>query len=94
MHYLLTFDHAVEKFQKNEQLLLFVHGPPGTGKTLLANRIMKAANRLGIGSKFAACTGAAASINGGCTLHYLANLGVKLPHANQHVTANQVQVHK
>lgn len=88
------FDHAVEKFQKNEQLLLFVHGPPGTGKTLLANRIMKAANRLGIGSKFAACTGAAASINGGCTLHYLANLGVKLPHANQHVTANQVQVHK
>lgn len=87
-----VFDSAVGKFQRNEQLLLFVHGPAGTGKTLLANRIMKAANRLGLGSKFAACTGAAASINGGCTLHYLAYMGVNLPKRNQHVTANQVQV--
>ena len=91
---LAVFDHAVEKFRRQEQLLLFVHGPPGTGKTLLANRIMKAANRIGLGSKFAACTGAAASINKGCTLHYLANMGIRLPPHNQPVTVEQVQVMK
>ena len=85
------FDHAADKLQKNEQILLFVHGPPGTGKTLLANRIMKAAKRLGVTSKFAACTGAAANINGGCTVHYLANLGVRLPKLNEPISVDVIQ---
>lgn len=67
---LAVFDYAVDKFERSEQFLLVVHGPPVTGKTLLANRIMKVANRLGLGSKLVVCPGAAASID----KHYLSFL--------------------
>ena len=86
-----AFNTAVDHFVTSKQLLMFVHGPPGTGKTILADRIMAAANRIGIGSKFSALSGAAASINGGSTIHYLTNLGIVLPKPNRRVTEQQVK---
>ena len=74
-----ALDYAIDKLTKGEQLLLFVHGPPGTGKTLLAGRIMEAARRVGISSRFTALSGAAASLHGGCTMHYLTSMGIALP---------------
>jgi len=71
--------YAIDKLTKGEQLLLFVHGGPGTGKTLLAGRIMEAARRVGISSRFTALSGAAASLHGGCTMHYLTSMGIALP---------------
>ena len=50
---------------------------------------MAAAERFGIRSKFAALSGAAATLKGGTTLHYLANLGIKLPIHNAPVTVEQ-----
>ena len=65
-----AFDRAISCFDSNKCLRIFVHGGPGTGKTFLAERIMKAASLRGMTSRFTALSGAAATINGGTTLHY------------------------
>ena len=80
-----ALDYAIDKLTKGEQLLLFVHGPPGTGKTLLAGRIMEAGRRVGIASRFTALSGAAASLHGGCTMHYLTSMGIALPKHHEQV---------
>ena len=80
-----ALDYAIDQLTNGEQLLLFVHGPPGTGKTLLAGRIMEAARRVGISSRFTALSGAAASLHGGCTIHYLTGMGIALPKHHEQV---------
>ena len=88
---LRAFETAVEKLRSpSDQLLMFIHGPPGTGKTLLANRIMSAASRLQIHSKFAALCGAAAKLNNGTTIHYLAHMGIAEKNADK-VSEDQVK---
>ena len=69
-----AFQHAIKCFDDNETLRMFVHGGPGTGKSFLAEKIMVAAVRRGLVSRFTALSGAAATVNGGTTIHYIARL--------------------
>ena len=69
-----AFRHAVGCFDNCEPLRMFVHGGPGTGKSFLANIIMIAAKRRGLVSRFTALSGAAATVNNGTTIHYIAGL--------------------
>jgi hypothetical protein len=69
-----AFRHAVDCFSQNEPLRMFVHGGPGTGKSFLAKKIMVAANRRGLVSRFTALSGAAATVNNGTTIHYISGL--------------------
>ena len=85
-----AFDHAIECFDANKPLRIFVHGGPGTGKTFLANRIMKAAHNRGIDSRFTALSGAAATINNGTTIHYAMGM-TKIIKWGREPTANQIK---
>lgn len=67
---LRVLDHAITCFDTDKPLRVFVHGGPGTGKSFLANLLMKAASIRGLVSRFTALSGAAATINGGTTIHY------------------------
>ena len=67
---LLVFDHTIQCFDSNKPLRVFVHGGPGTGKSFLAKKLMKAATARGLLPRFTALSGAAATINGGTTIHY------------------------
>ena len=69
-----AFRHAVNCFDQNKRLRMFVHGGPGTGKSFLAKKIMTAARRRGMVTRFTALSGAAATINNGTTIHYVARL--------------------
>jgi len=69
-----AFQHAVGCFDNHEPLRMFVHGGPGTGKSFLAERIMTAAKRRGLVCRFTALSGAAATVNDGTTIHYIAGL--------------------
>ena len=66
--------HTLECFDNNEPLRMFVHGGPGTRKSFLAKRIMIAARRRGLVSRFTALSGAAATVNDGTTIHYITGL--------------------
>ena len=87
---LKTFNHSIECFDANKPLRLFVHGGPGTGKTFLANRIMRAARLRGMASRFTALSGAAATINGGTTIHYATGM-TKTTKWGSDPTANQIK---
>ena len=69
-----AFRHAVHCFEQNKPLRMFVHGGPGTGKSFLAKKLMTAARRRGMVTRFTALSGAAATINNGTTIHYVARL--------------------
>ena len=56
-----AFNHAVECFDANKPLRIFIHGGPGTGKTFLAERIMHAARLRGMISRFTALSGASSN---------------------------------
>ena len=66
--------HVEQCFEANEPARILVHGGPGTGKSFLANVIMKSAKRRGLTTRFTALSGAAATVNGGTTVHYIAKL--------------------
>ena len=85
-----AFNHAVERFDANKPLRIFIHGGPGTGKTFLANRIMEAARLRGLMSRFTALSGAAATINGGTTIHYAMGM-TKTTKWGTDPTANQIK---
>ena len=87
---LRAFNHAVECFDANKPLRIFVHGGPGTGKTFLANHVMKAARIRGMQSRFTALSGAAATINGGTTIHYAMGM-TKTTKWGSDPTANQIK---
>lgn len=70
----IAFEHAIHSFSKRKPLRMFVHGGPGTGKSFLAERIMTAAKKRGIVSRFTALSGAAATVNNGTTIHYITGL--------------------
>ena len=69
-----AFRHAVNCFDQNKPVRMFVHGGPGTGKSFLAKKLMTAARRRGMVTRFTALSGAAATINNGTTIHYVARL--------------------
>ena len=85
-----AFDRAISCFDSNKCLRIFVHGGPGTGKTFLAERIMKAASLRGMTSRFTALSGAAATINGGTTLHYAVGM-TRHTKWGSDPTANQIK---
>ena len=85
-----AFNHAIECFDANKALRIFIHGGPGTGKTFLANRIMQAARLRGMMSRFTALSGAAATINGGTTIHYAMGM-TKTTKWGTDPTANQIK---
>ena len=80
---LIVFNAVVEKWDKNDQVLILIHGPPGTGKTHLSRCIREAATNRGMNVGFAAIQGIVAAMEGGVTLHYYAYLGIDNKKLNQ-----------
>ena len=85
-----AFNLAVECFDANKPLRIFIHGGPGTGKTFLARRIIHAARLRGMNTRFTALSGAAATINGGTTIHYAMGM-TKTTKWGTVPTANQIK---
>ena len=85
-----AFNLAVECFDANKPLRIFIHGGPGTGKTFLARRIIHAARLRGMTTRFTALSGAAATINGGTTIHYAMGM-TKTTKWGTVPTANQIK---
>ena len=75
-----VFNHALNKANENEQVLMLIHGKWGTGKTRTTNAILDGLKRIGIYAKCTGSTGVAATnYAGGMTSHALLGVSQATP---------------
>lgn len=75
---------AFNEIVNNQQRNFFIQGQAGTGKSTLINHLKIELERQGRNVALVAPTGIAAELIGGCTIHSLFRLGIKLRHEEEY----------